>query len=169
MVFPIVFFARRIFLPFTQSRIYWQSCLQNLTVICKYVFNRDKKPLFRVIHYVSLLFFKFRKLVNIVHVVIYLPLHRDFTFCLDNKGQCRSVLLGQCFCTFSSIPTSYPKQVLMLYTNIFFFIIENHSIFFPKEVLSFFLIKGSYLLFGKQIADLTQSRFLSCQVSTWLY
>ena len=133
MVFPIVFFARRIFLPFTQSRIYWQSCLQNLTVICKYVFNRDKKPLFRVIHYVSLLFFKFRKLVNIVHVVLYLPLHRDFTFCLDNKGQCRSVLLGQCFCTFSSTNKLSKVGTYVIKTNILFFIIENHSIFFPKK------------------------------------
>ena len=167
MVFPIVFFARRIFLPFTQSRIYWQSCLQNLTVICKYVFNRDKKPLFRVIHYVSLLFFKFRKLVNIVHVVIYLYIE-TLHFVQTTKDSAGVFSWDSAFVHFL-LPTSYPKQVLMLYTNILFFIIENHSIFFPKEFLSFFLIKGSYLLFGKQIADLTQSRFLSCQVSTWLY
>ena len=147
MVFPIVFFARRIFLPFTQSRIYWQSCRQNLTVICKYVFNRDKKPLFRVIHYVSLLFFKFRKLVNIVHVVvIYLPMHRDFTFCVQTTKDSAGVFSWDSAFVHFLLPTSYPKQVLMLYTNIFFFIIENHSIFFPKEVLSFFLIKGSYFI-----------------------
>ena len=81
--FQLYFYSSRIFLSFTQGKIYCQSVFRISDCYLQICIQSRKKPLFRAIHYVSLLFFEFRKLVNIV---IYLLMYRDFTFCLDNKG-----------------------------------------------------------------------------------